>query len=281
MEPSFAPAHVGLASAQFRLPLAGGLRSTEHYPKAKEAAQKALEIDDQLAEGYAILGWIAFWFDWNWQAAEEYFRKAQRLDPNNAESHLGYAHLLSNTGKHREALAEAKRARELDPLFMLANALECQFLLHAGQADEALAKLHRTLALDANFWLTHMYYSSVYFEKGQFAEAAAAADRAMQLSGGNSHAKAAAACALAKLGKQQEARVLLDDVLQLSTQRYIPPYHFALLYNGLGESDQALAWLERGLEQRDPRMTFLKVEPKLQNLCSVPAFMDIMRRIGF
>jgi tetratricopeptide (TPR) repeat protein len=126
-----------------------------------------------------------------------------------------------------------------------------------------------------------MYYSSVYFEKGLFAEAAAAADRAIQLSGGNSHARAAAACALVKLGKQREARVLLDDVLQLSTQRYIPPYHFALLYNGLGESDQALAWLEQGFEQRDPRMTFLKVEPKLQNLRSTPGFTDIMRRVGF
>jgi len=281
MEPSFALAHVGLASAHFRLPLAGSLRSTEHYPVAKAAALKALDIDDQLAEAYALLGWIAFWFDWNWPSAEDYFRKAQRLDPNNAESHLGYAHLLSNTGKHREALAEAKRARELDPLFMLASALECQFLLHAGQADAALEKLHRIEALDANFWLTYLYYSSVYFEMGRFAESATAAGRAMQLSGGNSHAKAFAACALTKLGKQQEAGALLNDVLQMSAQRYVPPYHFAVLYNGLGDSDQALAWLERGMEQRDPRMTFLKVDPKFQDLRSTSAFTDIMRRVGF
>ena len=281
MDASFAPGYLGLASAHFRLPLAGGLRATEHYPRAKAAAERALDIDDMLAEGHAFLGWIAFWYDWDWMAAEYHFDRAQQLDPNNPESHLGYAHMLSNTGQHAKALDEVKRAREIDPLFMLANALECQFLLHAGQADQALEKLHQVLALDANFWLTHLYYSSVYFELGKFAEAADAARQAMLLSGGNSHAMAAAACALEKLEKHAEARSLLEEVLQLSRQRYIPPYHLALLYNGLGEPEQVLAWLERGVEERDPRMTFLMVEPKLQNLRTVAGFADILERVGF
>lgn len=281
MDASFAPGYLGLASAHFRLPLASGLRATEHFPRAKAAAEKALEIDDQLAEGHAFLGWIAFWFDWDWIAAEIHFERAQQLDPNNPESHLGYAHMLSNTGQHARALDGVKRARELDPLFMLANALECQFLLHAGQAEQALDKLRQALALDANFWLTHLYFSSVYFELERFDEAAETARHAMELSGGNTHAMAAAACALVKLGKQAEARSLLEEVQQIATKRYVPPYHFALLYNGLGEPDQALAWLERGVEERDPRMTFLLVEPKLQNLRTVDSFADILKRVGF
>lgn len=281
LDPDYAQAYTGLASGLFRMPLAGELRPGDFYPKAKVAAQKVLEIDSKLAEGHAILGWIRFWYEWNWSEAENHFQQALKLDPNDAESHLGYAHLLSNIGRHAEALAEVKRARELNPLHLLSNALESLFLLHAGRANEALEKLHKTLALDAGFWFTHLYYSSIYFEMGRFAEAATAADQAKKLSGGSSHAMAAGACALAKLGKQTEAQSVLDEMLQMSTRRYVPPYHFALLYNGLGEPDQADVWLERGLEQRDPKMTFLKVEPKWINRRADPGFKDIMRRVGF
>ena len=280
MDASFAPAYIGLAMAHFRLPLAGELRATDHYPKAKEAAQRALKIDDQNAEARAILGWIAFWFDWNWSAAESHFRQAQQLDPTNVESHLGYAHLLSNTGRHREALAEARRARELDPLLLLANALECQFLLHAGQVQQALAKLDQALALDANFWLTHLYYSGVYFAKGQYAEAAEEAEFAAALSGGSPTARTSMACALVKSGKQKEARAILQDLQDLATRRYIPPYLLALLHHALGEREQSLAFLEQGIEHRDPRMTFLLVEPKWKELRDTPEFTAVLRRVG-
>src|SRR5207248_1889049 len=116
LDPSYALAYVGLADGYRTLAVGGEMPSTEFLPKAKAAAQKAIEIDDTLAEAHAELGFIIFWYDWDWSAAENQFKRALELDPNSADAHLSYAHLLSNTGRHAEALAEAKRARELDPL---------------------------------------------------------------------------------------------------------------------------------------------------------------------
>jgi tetratricopeptide (TPR) repeat protein len=280
LDPDFAHAYTGLANGLFRTPLAGELRSGDCYPRAKAAACKALEIDPGLAEARAYLGWIAFWYDWNWIEAERHFLLARELDPNEAEAYLGYAHLLSNTGRHAEALENVKRARELNPLHLLTNALECLFLLNAGLQREALEKLQTNMELDTRFWLTHLYYSSIYYEMGRFAEAVTAAERARALSGGSSHAMAAGACALAKLGKRSEAHALLDEMLHRSGTRYVPPYHFALLYNGLDEKAQAYAWLERGLAERDPKMTFLQVEPKWNNRRSDPGFKNILRRVS-
>ena len=164
---------------------------------------------------------------------------------------------------------------------MLSNALEGLFLLNAGRAGEALESLHKTLALDTQFWLTHFYLSSVYLETGRFAESLAEAGEARKCSGGSSTlAMAAAACALVKLRKRKDAKILLDELLQLSDRKYVPPYHFALLYNGLDEIEETLAWLKRGLEQRDPKMTFLQVDPKWNNLRGTPGFIDIVRRVG-
>ena len=114
-----------------------------------------------------------------------------------------------------------------------------------------------------------------------FAEAIAEARLAGKLSPGQTHSIVFEGYALAKLGKREEARVALDELLRLSKERFVPPSHVALLYNGLGERDEALAWLERGFEQRDPKMAFLKVEPKWNNLRNEPRFTDLMRRVGF
>src|SRR5207244_3975135 len=147
LDPSYALAYVGLADAYRSLALAGGMSPTEFLPKAKAAAQKAIEIDDTLADAHAEFGFIIFWYDWDWNAAENQYKRALELNPNDADTHLFYAHLLSNTGQHAEGLAEARRARELEPLNLRTSALEGQFLIHAGRTDEALASLQRVIAL--------------------------------------------------------------------------------------------------------------------------------------
>jgi DNA-binding winged helix-turn-helix (wHTH) protein/tetratricopeptide (TPR) repeat protein len=281
IDPSYALAYLGLANAFLRIPVAGEMPSAEYYSNAKAAALKAIEIDDTLAGAHAALGWIIFWYEWIWSEAENEFRRALELDPNDADSHLGYAHLLSNTGRHAEGLAEVKRARELDPLNLLSNALEGQFLLHAGQTEEALIRLQNTLELEPYFWLARLFASSAYAEKGMFAEAVKQAWQARDFSGGSSHAMAFGSYALARSGKRSEARSVLEELLQLSSERYIPPYHLALAYNGLDEPDKTLACLERGHKERDPKMVFLKVEPKWDNLRRDPRFVDLMRRVGF
>jgi serine/threonine protein kinase/Tfp pilus assembly protein PilF len=281
IDPSYALAYAGLADAYRGMAFGGEMRSTEFLPKAKAAAQKAIEIDDGLAEAHAILGYIIFWYDWDWNEAEKQCNRALELDPNSSEAHLFYAHLLSSTGRHAEGLAEAKRARDLDPLNLRTNALEGQYLIYAGQTDEALNRLQKTFELDPNYRLIHLFASSAYIEKGMFAEAVAEARKARELSGVSSYPTAFLGYALAKSGKRAEAQAVLEELLKLSTERYIPPYHIALIYNGLDERDKAFAWLERGFVQRDPKMVFLKVEPKWNNLRDDPRFQDLLQRVGF
>lgn len=280
IDPSYALAHVGLANAFLRISIAGEMPSMAFFPKAKAAAQKAIEIDGHLADAHAALGWSTFWYDWDWNAAENQAQRALELNPNNADAHEAYAHLLSNTGRHAEALAEIRRARELDPLNLLTNALEAQFLLHAGKPDEALARLLKTFEVEPNFWIAHLFASSAYTEKGMFAEAIVEAEQARAFSGGSSHAIAFGAYALSRSGKQAEARAVLEELLRLPAERYVPPYHIALIYNSFDEREKTLAWLERGFEQRDPKLTFLKVEPKWNNLRDDPRFQNLLRRIG-
>lgn len=279
IDPVYTLAYVGLANAYFTLPLTSDMPPGEFFPKAKAAANKAIEIDDTLAEAHAVLGWILFWYEWDWNAAEKQDQRALELNPNSADAREPYAHLLSNTGRHAEALAEIKRARELDPLNLRINSLEGQFLLHAGRTDEAIAQLQKTFELNPNFWMARLFASSAFIEKEMYREAIAEARKAKEFSGASFHPMAFLGYALAKSGKPTEARAVLDGLLKLSTARYIPSYYIALIYNGLDERDETLAWLERGFEQRDPKMTFLKVEPKWNNLRDDPRYTNLLRRI--
>jgi DNA-binding winged helix-turn-helix (wHTH) protein/TolB-like protein/Tfp pilus assembly protein PilF len=280
IDPSYAIAYVGLAEAYRALATAGELPAIELFTKAKAAALKAIQLDERLSDAHAILGFIIFWYDWNWVESENQCQRALELNPNSADTHTFYAHLLSNTGHHAEALAEIKRARELDPLFSRNNALEGEFLLHAGQTDEALVRLQKSFELDPNFWLAHLFASSAYIEKGMFPEAIAEARKARGLSGGNTHPIAFEGYALAKSGKRAEAQAMLAELLKSSTKRFVSPYNIALIYNGLDERDETLAWLDRGFEQREPKMVFLKVEPKWNNLRSDQRFIDLIKRMS-
>ncbi len=281
VDPNYALAYAGLSDAYRSFAVAGDMQPTEFLPKAKAAANKAIEIDDTLSEAHTALGVAIFWGDWNWSAAENQYKRALELNPNNADAYLYYAHLLSNTGRHTEALAQVKLARELEPLNLRTNALEGQFLIHAGRSDEALARLQKVFELDPNFWLAHAFAASAYIEKGMFAEAVAEARRARELFDRSSQPMAFEGYALAKLGKREEARAVLQELLTLSNERYVTPYHIALVYNGLNERDKTFVWLERAYEQRSPRMVFLKVEPKWNNLRSDPRFAELMRKVGF
>jgi tetratricopeptide (TPR) repeat protein len=222
-----------------------------------------------------------FWYDWDWNEAENQSKRALSLNPNSPDSHLVYAHLLSNLGRHAEALSEARRARELDPLNLRTSALEGQFLIHAGQVDQALERLQKTLELDPNYWFAHAFAASAYIEKGMFAEAIAETEKARSFSEGNGQPTGLLGYALAKAGKKAEAEAILDDLLKRSNDRDVRPYWIALIYTGLGQRDEALAWLKRACDQRDPRLVFLKVEPKWNSLRSDPRFEDLMRRVGF
>ena len=281
VDPAYALAHAGLAEAYRVLAIAGEMPPTELMPQAKAAARKAVEIDDGLAEAHTALGHVIFWHDWDWDAAEGQFRRALELDPNSADTHGAYANLLSYTGRHDEAIAEIKRARELDPLNPRTNVVEGVMLINAGRADEALDRLRKTLQLEPNYWFARQYVASAYIEKGRYGEAIAEAREAREFPAVPTRPAAFLGYALAKSGRRAAARVELEGLLKLSKERYVPPYNIAMIYNGLGEHEEALGWLERGYLEREPRMVFLKVEPKWNNLRADPRFQDLLRRVGF
>jgi TolB-like protein/DNA-binding winged helix-turn-helix (wHTH) protein/Tfp pilus assembly protein PilF len=279
VDPSYAVAYVGLADAYRTLVLTDDLPAMQFFPKGKAAAQKAVELDDQLAEAHAGLGFAVLFYDWNFTAAEKEYRRALELNPNSAETHSSYAGLFALTGRFPEALAEIKRARELDPLDLRTNSLEGRFLILAGHTDEGLARLEKTIELEPNFFLAHLFASNAYIEKGMYGEAIAEATKARDLSG-NVEAIATIGYALAMSGKRDEAHGVLDELQKQSSHRYIPPYDFALVYNGLDETNEAITWLGRGVEQRDPKMLFLKVGPGWANLRGNPRFQEVLRRVG-
>ena len=281
LDPAYALAHAGLAEAYRLLAISGEMPPTELMPQAKAAARKAVEIDDGLAEAHTALGHVIFWHDWDWEAAKNQFRRALELDPNNADAHGAYAVVLSYTGRHDEAIDEIKRARDLDPLNSRTNVIEGVTLINAGRADEALDRLRKTLNLEPNYWFARQYAASAYIEKGMYPEAIAEAREAREFPGVPTRPVSFLGYALAKSGRRAEARAELEGLLRLSKERYVPPYNIAMIYNGLDERDETLAWLERGYREREPRMVFLKVEPKWNNLRHDSRFQDLLRRVGF
>ena len=158
--------------------------------------------------------------------------------------------------------------------------LRDRFLFFAGKHDEALDRLHKTIDLNPNFWLAHLFISRVYTEKGMHAEAIGAAKKAGDLSH-NSQSDAYRAYALSRSGQVAEARAILVELLKLSKDRYVPPYNLAVIYNGLGENEKAMEYLEKGFAEKDVRMAFLKVEPMWNALRSNPRFVDLLNRARF
>lgn len=281
LDPNYALAYAGIAQSYTGFSLSGDIPANDAMPKGKAAALRAIELDATLPEAQVAVGLFAFWYDWDWTKAEKKYQRALELDPNNAAAHYFYAHLNSNLGRHAEALRFAERARQLDPLNLITNSAEGQFLFFAGQPDEAISRLNKTLELEPNFWHSHLILSGIYAEKQMFAEAVAEAEKAARTSGGNSSAVAVKGYALAKSGNLAGAQIILAELQKLSTEKYVPAYNFAIIYNALGEHQTALDYLEKAYSERNVLIVFLKVDPKWNNLRGNARFVELMRRINF
>jgi TolB-like protein/tetratricopeptide (TPR) repeat protein len=279
-DPNYALAYFGLAEANRSLAITSDVPSKDSIPQAKAAARKALAIDDSLAEAHASLSFSLIWFDWDWAGAERESKRAIALNPNSPMAHFAYAHLLSNLGRHNEAVAEGMRAVELDPVFFLYRAIDAMFLHHAGRNEEARVQLEKTFELDPNFWIAHLTLGKVYIRQRKYPEAIAEFGKAKELSRGNSEAIASIGYTAALAGDKAKARAVLEELKALSNQHYIPPVNIALVYNGLGDQNEALSWLEKACDDRDVRLTLLKVEPRWDSFRSNPRFVAILKRIG-
>lgn len=280
-DPGYAMAYVGLTHSYRALALTNDERPSEVMPKSAAAAQRAVELDPSLAEAWTALAVIEFWYNFDPKAAEQHQLKAIKLDPKSPRSHFFYAHLLSNSGRHDEAIAEIRRAKELDPVDLATNALEGQILTFAGRDDEALKVLQATAEMDQKFWLPHLFMSRVYLKKEMYDEAIVAATTAGELSRGNAEAAATIGYALARSGRIQQAQKVLKELETRAANQYVPSYDLAQVHNALGDKRKAIDLLEKGFHDREPLMTFLKVDSKWDNLRSEPRFIELMRRMNF
>ena len=275
----YAPAYAGMADAYRMQAIAAHAPSKEVCPQAKALAVRALEIDESLADAHIVLGWVGFLYDLDWESAERELQKAIELAPNNSEAHRAYAHLLSSSGRHEEAIAESKRARELDPLTLITATLDGYFLLYAGRYDEAIARLSKTLELDPNFWAAHNALGRVYLIQGRYDEAITAMTKAKDLSGGSTEPVTQLAYALAKSGRRGEAQAVMEELKLFAATNYVPMYFFAMIYNGLGEKEEALNYLDKTFQEREAQMTFIKIDTRWDNLQNEPRFVDLLKRI--
>ena len=280
VDPSYALAYSGLADAYRSLGLSGERPPNVEMPKGKAAAEKAVYLDDKLSEAHANLGFIIYWYDRNFASAEQELKRAIELDPENSDAHLYYAHVLITTGNTEQGIAAARRATELEPLNLRNSALASQHYSFIGQFDEALALAKRVTDLNPDYWLGHHMAAMAYIGKGMYDDAAAEAKRASDLNDFSSAPRAFLGYALAKAGKRSEAEAVINSLLKQSQADYASPYNIALIYNGLNKTDEALNWLERGVEVRDPRLVWLSVDPKWDNLRPDPRYVAILRRLG-
>lgn len=277
IDPLYALAYAGMADAYRTLPITSDVPAKEAFPKAKAAALKALEIDERLPEAHLVLGYVAAWYEWDWKTAENEITSALEISPNNSEAHRAFSLLLTVLGKHDPAVKEMRTARELDPLSLPTNALEAQALHYAGRDEEARDRINKTFEIEPNFWIARLMLARILIDENRFDEALAELNRAREASGGNSETISLTAFCLAKTGRRQEALTLLG---QLKSRPYAPAYNIAMAYNGLGETGEALSWLETAAEDRDVRLILLKVDAKWNNLSQDPRFVALTRRMN-
>jgi serine/threonine protein kinase/tetratricopeptide (TPR) repeat protein len=280
-DPSYALAYAGLADSYNFLALFGFVPPKEGYPKAKEAALKALEIDDTLAEAHTSLAFIKTMYDWDWAGGEREFQRAVQLNPSYAPAHMWYgAMALRKTGRHEEAIAEQKRALELDPLSLLTNmALGAEFL-SARQNDQAIEQERKTLEMDPNFITARLFLGYAYLQKSMYREGTAEFEKALAISPGNAVLLSGLGQVYALAGRRAQAQKVLEQLSELSKQKYIPSWSSAPIYAALGDKDKAFEWLGKSYAERSIGTTDVKVSPIYDSLRSDPRWADLLRRMN-
>jgi tetratricopeptide (TPR) repeat protein len=279
LDEGYAPAYAGLADCYIILPMTSDARARDCFPKASDAAAAALRLDPSLAEGHASMATIRFWYEWDWAGAERCYQKALEINPSYVVARLYRAHYLSNTGAHTEAIAEIRRACRLDPFSPILNTLLAEFLYHDRKYEEALKECRNAVELAPNFWIARVILGKICEQTGQYDQAIAELSTARKLFEGATEPVALLGYVMAVAGRKREAEGILTELLVRAEGRYVPPANLALLYFGLGDTGQTLHWLERGVEDRDVRMTFL-LDPKWDQFRNNSRFREILGQVG-
>ena len=279
LDPDYALAHAGLADSYSILAEYLFLSPHEAFKKSLAAAERAVQVDYKLAEAHASLAEVRFFYERNWSAAEEEFRLAIELNPNNAVTRHSYAWFLLTQEKLDEASDEFRRARELDPLSLVYSTTIGLPFYYKHQYNRAIKLYRDTLEMNPHYKLASYYLGSALLHKGDFSEAlvhfkkAYKAEELQQIT-------ALIGFTYAVMGKREAALTEMKKLKALSKQRYVSPYNIALIYAGLGDLE-AFVWLERAYKEGDTWLVFLKIDPGFDQLRSESRFKDLLKRVGF
>lgn len=281
LDPNYARAYAGLAESYVVLNGHRYLPAAQAFPKVRAAALKALELDERLAEAHTSLGSLKWEYEWDKSGAEKEYQRAIELNPSYATGHQWYAEELAAVGLADEAMAEIKRARELDPLSLPISAVAGWILYLGRHYDQAIDQYRGTLEMDSNFALAHAYLGRAYVRTGNYEQAILECQTATRLSEGHPFYTAWLGYAYAMAGNRKEALRILNDLEVISRRKYVAAHDIAVIYAGLGEQSKALEWLKKAYDERSSTVLQLAVEPEFDSLRPDPRFQDLLHRVGF
>ena len=280
LDAEYVLAHVGIADSYNILGFYDLLPPREAFPKAKAAALKALELDDHLAEAHTSLGYVKFYYDWDFRDAELTFKRAIELNPSYPVAHQFYANLLDQVGRPDEAEVQWRRAEELDPLTLIINAGLGWHYFFDRKYDQAILQLQRALQMDDTFVPGHFWIGLAYQQSGMHEQSVAAMTKARECSGGSPATVAELARAYALAGDADRAKALLKDLDEMAEHRYVPPYELAGAYLALDMTERVYALLNRAYDERSHSLAFLKADPRFDGLRTDEPFQALLRKVG-
>jgi eukaryotic-like serine/threonine-protein kinase len=278
-DPHHAIAYAGLADSYVTLANTHAMSPREGYPLAREAAEKGLALDDSLAELHASLGMVHRLYDWDWQRAEREFLRSQELNPGYAFGRSRYAQMLSGMGRHDEAIAEAERALEFDPLNLLLHTQVGDVLFYARRYERSIALYRKCLELDPTVGFGHTDLARSLEHVGRIDEAIEEFKLGTSSPTGRPTASTGLAILYAKAGRLEEARAAIEAVQSLAQTQFVSPYGIASYYAVIGDNARALDWLGKAYAERDGTLVWLKVHPRLDGLRGEPRFRELLARM--
>ncbi|HXG64681.1 MAG TPA: tetratricopeptide repeat protein [Blastocatellia bacterium] len=275
-DPNYALAYAGLAEVYTRV--AGAyVAPVEAMPKARQAAQRALELDERLAEAHRAMALVHWCAEWNWPEAERELRRALELNPSYTTAYVDYARFLARQERFEEAIAQVRRAQEIDPHSVYLTSEMGRTLHNARRYDQAIAEYRKALELDPQFAPARRGLGRALWQKGMQKEAIAEMEKAMEL---NRDFAPELGYLYAAAGRRGEALKILKALEELAGKKYVPPVFIAKIYAGLGEKEPAFAYLQKGYEDHSDHITILRIEAEFDGLRSDSRFTDLLRRVG-
>jgi tetratricopeptide (TPR) repeat protein len=278
-DPDFALGYIGLADCYLLLEGYAGMPASETLPRAKAAADRALQLDDSLAEAHTSSA-TTYEQMWHWTEAEEEFKRAISLNPNYPTAHQWYAGYLQKKGQFDSALREVKRALELDPLSPIINDHVAWIHLLKNDLNPGIEQCQRNLELNPNFPGTHYLLGLAYFKQRRYGDATAEFEKAVELSGRAGQWLCPLGYCYAAAGKRAEALAVLKELEGKYARGEALGQHLAGVYAGLGEKDRAFAWLERDFERRSGYLPTITFGLSFEGIHDDPRYADVVRRMG-